>query len=265
MPASNSNPTKNKKHWIWGILSILVGILILIGLAYWIVGGGNVTSEQKKMESYLEKKYGKEFVVKNYRIEGSGLGVEGDPVADAYPKDDNSLKFKVRDRGVDIFADTYAQLYWSKQGEMLLSKTMTRQISDTKSISFSVTGGLNQNFFTIKDYPFIGTIPDVQDVLKKYSDRLMTSFAVQGIDTAPAQEPSDMQLKKAYDVMIFANNFGISTGSVGYTYSDFDYTKKNSKGDKTPRYSIVMEASKLSALHEPEQLRKYFNDREGEY
>lgn len=45
--------------------------------------GSVATSEITKMKDYLETKYGRKFVVGNYRIEGGGLGIEGGGVADA--------------------------------------------------------------------------------------------------------------------------------------------------------------------------------------
>lgn len=72
------------------------------------------------MEWYLEDKYGKEFVVENYRVEGATLGIEGDPIADAFPKDDPSVRFTVWDRGQyrnneHAYSDEYLGATWRKE------------------------------------------------------------------------------------------------------------------------------------------------------
>ncbi len=89
-------------------------------MLWWFLAGGSSLAQRIATESYLKDKYGKDFVVSNYRVEGSGIGIEGDPTADAYPKEDRTLKFEVIDRGrfkegQHAYSDDYPGAVWSRE------------------------------------------------------------------------------------------------------------------------------------------------------
>lgn len=112
-----SNPVSRKKlaMIVIGIIVVLFGMKVMSNKA--VI---SMNPEEKKMATYLQEKYGKEFVVKNYRVEGAGLGVEGDPTAEGYPKDDTSLEFVVIDRGKfkegkHAYSDDYPGAVWSRE------------------------------------------------------------------------------------------------------------------------------------------------------
>lgn len=113
-----SMTSKQKNKWVIGL--IIATILMVFAIIIYFITNGSGVSEQAKMVRYLEEKYGKEFIVKNYRIEGSGVGVEGDPIADAHPKDDESLRFEVADKGRfrqgrHAYSDGFVNVVWVKQ------------------------------------------------------------------------------------------------------------------------------------------------------
>lgn len=125
LPPQQSSSKRRLPRWV---VFVLVGVVIVMGVIviYNMMNGGGMnigeSVEQRKMEEYLEEKYGRKFVVKNYRIEGAGLGVEGDPTADGYPKDDTTLKFEVWDRGKfnegkHAYSDDYYGEKWAREFE----------------------------------------------------------------------------------------------------------------------------------------------------
>lgn len=88
-----------------------------------------ITQAKKGMATYLHNKYGKEFVVENYRIEGDTFGTEGDPTADAHPKDNSILSFEIRDsgaykKGAHRYWDDYVGVMWSEEEGRRLDKTL---------------------------------------------------------------------------------------------------------------------------------------------
>lgn len=101
-----------------------------------------------EMTQYLNNKYGQEFVVKNYRIEGSGLGVEGDPTADAYPKNDPTLKFRIWDYGdvkkrTHLFGDDYLGERWEREYSEEIKEELYSILN--KKIEYEVTIGINSS------------------------------------------------------------------------------------------------------------------------
>lgn len=74
------------------------------------------------MQAYLQEKYGQEFVVYNYRIEGGGFGVEGYPTAGAYSTNSPNMAFTVWDHagvGGDSdkhsYHDSYLSALWARE------------------------------------------------------------------------------------------------------------------------------------------------------
>lgn len=111
-----SKQSINVRPWIAIVIIILLAVVV-----QFIVSTSNNLARQNDMARYLRNKYGKEFVVENYRIEGRGIGVEGDPTADAYLKSDkDNLRFKVWDYGdpngsSHQYQDNYINQLWSKE------------------------------------------------------------------------------------------------------------------------------------------------------
>jgi hypothetical protein len=114
---SKSGRSTSAKLWI----TIIIVSIVLLVVAQLIVSTSNKLARQNDMAQYLRGKYGKEFVVENYRIEGRGIGVEGDPTADAYLKSDkDSVRFEVWDYGdpngsSHQYRDNYINQLWSRE------------------------------------------------------------------------------------------------------------------------------------------------------
>lgn len=139
-PVANVKST-NKKTWR---IVLVAALILLVGFVfYWTVGGGNKMSAQAKMATYLENKYGKEFVVENYRVEGSGIGVEGDPTADAYPKTEPDLKFLIWDRGKfhlgnHAYSDGYVAALWQNEEKERLANALQQTLGYLPEFSVEI-------------------------------------------------------------------------------------------------------------------------------
>lgn len=133
-----------KEHSVGLFIAMSLGVII-VGTATtaWIQADHEVTQAKKGMATYLHDKYGKEFVVENYRIEGDTFGSEGEPTADAYPKDSHKLKFEIRDRGVykagqHAFYDEYTEALWTQEEIKLLDKSLKEIIGYLPSYSLEI-------------------------------------------------------------------------------------------------------------------------------
>ena len=105
--------TRNKKHRLIVYAGVVIVILLFAACAIMVSG----VMKQAKMNKYLKDKYGKEFILKNLRKEGSGLGVEGDLTADAYEKANQSRKFRVWEDPPGVYHDTYLNVVWNAYEE----------------------------------------------------------------------------------------------------------------------------------------------------
>lgn len=92
---------KNRTIRIMLVMAIFVLSIAAILYGIQLYQERRATSEITKMKDYLETKYGRKFVVGNYRIEGGGLGIEGGGVADAH-RQDSSYKFLVLEKNHHI-------------------------------------------------------------------------------------------------------------------------------------------------------------------
>lgn len=105
--------TRNKKHRLIVYAGVVIVILLFAACAIMVSG----VMKQAKMNKYLKDKYGKEFILKNLRKEGSGLGVEGDLTADAYEEANQSRKFRVWEDPPGVYHDTYLNVVWNAYEE----------------------------------------------------------------------------------------------------------------------------------------------------
>lgn len=182
--------------------------------------------EQAKMASYLRDKYGKEFIVEDYRVEGSGLGVEGDPTADAYPKDNSHLKFEVWDRGKfhndnHAYSDNYINAVWSKEQTQIMSNSVSQIFGYTPD--YKATIGFNGTLDNNRD------IPDLSEATPKLSKNLSLGLIVhpkERIDESSKSLHSQrvfelINLLKSFDVDRLTLTYGADNGTGG-TYLEND-------------------------------------------
>ena len=120
MAASESIRQKGRAKWIVGF--IIIGVLVVLGtIAFFMMN----KSEEAKMSSYLRGKYGEEFVVSKAAYKNSGLGVQGIWEAQASPRANSSLKFRVGSYK-DQYSDQYVAAIWAQKE----SPDFIRNVSD---------------------------------------------------------------------------------------------------------------------------------------
>lgn len=155
----NSRLKPNRKHisklWVAAGVAIIAIILTTVYFLHSLINGG-VLAEQHKMAQYLKEKYGKEFVVENYRIEGGGIGVEGDPTADAYLSSKNEdIRFKVWDygnvnEGTHQYRDDYINQRWNKEYSNEIRPKLKSILNS--DVVYRVSTGLGDNEIEKIDY-----------------------------------------------------------------------------------------------------------------
>lgn len=115
-----------KKLSIPKMTSLLIFILAVLILSGCTVFDFGKTRIQNNMADYLKNTYEKEFVVEKSKLSGNeGFGYNW-YVADAYPKDDQSIKFTVAwyKKGVGEYNDNYLSKLWSSQGKKEVSQRL---------------------------------------------------------------------------------------------------------------------------------------------
>lgn len=101
-------------------------VIILVSIVIVVIGGiiggiygkykWSLHKEEKAMESYLEKKYATDFVIKNPRYEMPYLGSPWIFKADLYPVSDKSLIFNCSRDGEE-YHEFFLKFYWQKQAK----------------------------------------------------------------------------------------------------------------------------------------------------
>lgn len=169
--------TKSKKsRRLKKVLLIIVVIIIAPILLHYT----GVEYSKWKMQNYLKDKYKKEFVVTNYRIEGAGLGVEGDPKVDARPKDDSSLSFVVTDAGAykhgkHSYWDTYPEKIWEREFRREFYNTLVEVFDNGIDLqSVKISAALSAL------HGMQGDIPHYKTVFRKYGKDIYVSIRIKG-------------------------------------------------------------------------------------
>lgn len=170
---------------------------------------------QKGMESYLEKKYGEDFVVGVPRLEGgSGLGSEPDSHrAEAHPKSKDDLTFEVGKRYWNgSFFDNYTSRVWEHE-ERPRVEAFLKSLKPTLSYSnLQLTTGLSSA--EAKDL-IRGSVPSIDTAIKAYGNHfyyyLSARLQVQSLDERTKEDIRNQFIK----VNEFIKSKGIKNSSFG--------------------------------------------------
>ncbi|MFZ1249084.1 MAG: hypothetical protein WAQ24_02075 [Candidatus Saccharimonadales bacterium] len=159
------------RMWVIFIIFLAMAIPLAFGVKAYV----GAQQQKSHMAAYLKEKYGKEFVVTNFRVEGGGFAVKGDPNADAYPKDDKTLKFRVTnlsDDGGYSFIDEYPGAVWAKEEHDRLKPVLTK--------IFGYTPDYKVEVHTIAHlaYDLKGNFGSFQDNAKRYGEKIGMSLTV---------------------------------------------------------------------------------------
>jgi len=167
----STNAAAPKTHrWYKGVLIIIAG-LALIGIVPFLIFWGGVASDTAGMEKYLQNKYGQEFKVKYLEDRAVTIGDPRQRVGTAHPASNSNLTFEVgRSRNTGVYFDTYTATVWAREGrpeaEAFL-KTVYQPVPD-----FDLDAGIS----SLEDNPVRGSVPSLEDAIKKYSDKFIYGF-----------------------------------------------------------------------------------------
>lgn len=177
LPKKRQKKSTGKQQNIWTGLGIVVAGILLVGFFfYWILSGmGGDMGEQAKMRDHLKDKYGQEFVVGKPEREASGLGVEGYLEAEAYPDNDKSLKFIVRDASHSGVIDNYPGAVWSREETKRLTPIIRKLFGNDVKPSIEVE--------TIGTIDIRGAIPSFKTGVKTHKKSIRYNLTIIGPET----------------------------------------------------------------------------------
>lgn len=242
------NKTKNKTLIVWSIFAVL----LLIIAVFQFMGGSVNNSEQKKMEAYLREKYGQDFVVKNVRTTGNGFGVLGSVRADVYPESDPSLKFELRrPENKDRYDyDSFLNELWSKEGRKQVDD-FVKKLGDVKRYSLAIRTNVDFSN-TLRGYT-----PSFSEVQKRDQTVFSYTLDISSRTVGASNEPSDIELERAFKVVEFVKGQHSVNPGASYTYSGKDFGANNNQ--IYDQYIISVKGNdSFNSINQPFDLRKSF-------
>lgn len=254
----NANTASSgSRGWHKKVLIIGVGLAV-IGVALFFSMGDSMASERMRMEEYLNDKYGQEFVVKNVRVTGAGLGVKGAWRGDAYPKSDPSLGFEIRrDQTTDkVDYETFLQTLWTKQGTSEVEDFLSREFPDREYYSLRISPG-NSPGNPLYDL-IQGETPSLDDALKNHKDVMVYELVINDVVQVTPEEPSEALLEKVVKVVDFVRSKEVRAPSIHYGYRDSSFTERNRWDQQRYQYRIKLEREQLRDISAPSDLKQYF-------
>lgn len=166
-PSKSSTSVRISRKKAFGTLALL--FIILAGV-WWFFLGGSTLSVQRSLESYLEEKYDKDFVVERPEMTGSGIGMPGSWRAQSHPRDDPTLMFEVGkdadEEHKDRFFDYYTGATWSREEEpkvkTFLGTLYGETIPDFRLQTHIATAASPD--------PIQGAVPPIDSAIKQYGE-----------------------------------------------------------------------------------------------
>lgn len=186
---SRLKPNRKRISKLW----VAAGVVVLIAATYLLING-SIMIEQYKMAHYLKEKYGKEFAVDTPKREASGLGVEGDLVATARPRNDNTLRFKVMSSSSGRH-DGYAGAVWTKREYARLDSIIKDIFGSSVKYQINIQSSMS---IQTKDINIRGNIPSLEDASRKYGKQIPYSLYIEKIQNSDLSEKD--KLKVANDI-----------------------------------------------------------------
>ena len=190
------------------VLAVIAGICFSIQCVVWFNMHNEAIAGQKRLESYLEKKYNKGFVVEKPVHKGYGFGIEGSLVSVAYPEDNSNLKFKAWTSSLGS-NDKYPEVLWKQQARDYLKPAVIE--------AFGYTPEFTVELFTANtEAPIIrGTLPPgFSDALSEYSDGISIVLTVLSQEDISANET--LAARRVYDLVKVLEKMNLFSFSVDY-------------------------------------------------
>lgn len=248
-----------KEHSVGLFIAMSLGVII-VGTATtaWIQADHEVTQAKKGMATYLHNKYGKEFVVENYRIEGDSFGSEGDPTADAYAKDDSALRFEVWDRGKyligqHVHSDDYLRYVWSKEARQKSFSYI--QTTFPENEGFSIEAGPVD---TVKFEFLQGITPTFEEALEKYGDQMFYRVSIRAVVDPADTEPSNDRLQQALKLARYVAGYSVQLPELYYNYRYSDFSAHDNGGNPLYQYSFAVKGQEVQGITSVENIKEYY-------
>lgn len=206
---------------------------VLLAIAIFIVGlilayiTFNVISqklhndtEQEKMTTYLEEKYGQKFTVKNLRVTGGGFGVEGRLTADASPVTNPNLVFNIGkpeySEAANYTQDTFLQILWSQQEYTNISSFMANELGNVSSYTVAIYPG-DSLIHSLQGYT-----PSFTEAQTRYPGQYSYNLYVKSKTIVFEDEPSIEERSRAFSLVeLVRNRKGSPISDVSYGNNDF--------------------------------------------
>lgn len=199
-------------------ISIAVALLLLLVGVWWFIGKGSMLLVQSQMQSYLTHKYGQDFTVENVRLEGAGIGVRGELDADAYPKNDPSLKFTIGrlEGGLapkTYSRDTFLQELWSRQGRKQVDLFVKQELPNVENYNLRISPGI-AFLESIQ-----GRTPDFSEAQSERPGQFSYELNISSLTHGATANPSDDELQRVFKLIGFVKEQHASKAStLRYTY-----------------------------------------------
>lgn len=190
------------------VLVTITGLVIITQAIVWFQAYNEEIKGQKTVESYLEEKYGQDFVVEKPIHKGYGFAVEGVLEAIAYPKDKPDLKFTAttNSQGSD---DEYPGAFWQQQAYTYVKPIIEKVFEYVPEYTIQII------IYPSRDNPIKGALPDFSEALIKYQPQMGLLLTVM------SRERIDISSK----TLVAQRTHGIAENlkKLGVTYVSVDY------------------------------------------
>lgn len=129
--------TKKTLKTLGIVTAIVIAIGALIYGAAWFNRHNEVTKAQKKIETYLEEKYGQEFVVKKSNRFGNLADPNPTMVSEAYPVNNSAIQFTAS-MSQNYAKDDYLTALWQGDGRAYVGPLIERAYGGDVEYDISV-------------------------------------------------------------------------------------------------------------------------------
>ena len=192
------------------IFCAVFAVLILLGI-WWFPLGGSTLGTRLGMQSYLQDKYDKPFVVERPQLTDYGLGVSGVWRAKAYPVKDSTLRFDISQGGGNgVYNDNYSGAIWSREETLVVKDYLATIFAELPE--FEVSTRIKAN---VTD-PIEGSIPRFSDAVKSYGDEITYTVNVRLKSAQLAEPDKEYHRRQVKIIAEYVQGKGVLSSGVRY-------------------------------------------------
>ena len=249
-PSSSSN--SQARFWKRIYLVVLIGVplLLLVLFPLWfnlfVRQDIRIPEITDKMTLHLETKYDQLFTVTNAHYTNFGLGMTGIWQAEAHPKDNNSLIFRVgSNNDATTFTDEYPGAVWTAQEQDNVRSFLKTVFGFIPAFEFNVNAN-NTLTRNIK-----GRVPSFEDTLKSHAGVLVyiIRIKIDGNFNDQVEQHSSNLIK----LVEYVKAKGVGTPQVKYTVN---------LTDENARYTCSLSGEELDNISDVRECFRKYQGRE---